>query len=362
MAFQNSSGYRFWILERGDNLSSVARNAFGLSNGPSVHRKVIELIRINPHITNPDHLHPGQTIALGPVSDVTTHPIYETDLRAMQHEFCRARDHRNSLLDNWPLFHGIASMDSEEHLPITTSPYTVARAFESDGEAAVTRPYMKIVPGYSYKGIKVTNATLHEASKGRFGTTKSMQHVFQSVEGQLVRAFGDRLRYINRPDNVAHLIPANSRAFTNGGKVLVVNPEVGTGWYNYSKAVRAAGKVAEAAKYTGKVFKLIDLGVYLTEIGEAKGSPDQNRRISASTGKYAAGLGMSLISTGVAGQVCALLTFTTGAGGVACYVSTLIVISTGSSKIGEAIGGYGYDFLNSTIELYRSNAPVFLGN
>lgn len=360
MGLNRSHGHIFWRLERGDTLSGVTQKVFKLKDARAIALKSKEILQLNPQIQNPNRIMAGSVLSLGAVDALQAGRVNPREIREIEQLLGGPANGNAGLVDNWMLYHGLSKFeDASCRVPVGVTPQQLKQSLGPRVAATTTSSAFAFSSRDGYKVSKSLTKTVGQAAKGKLGALKNSTQIWQSLEGEVVRGFREELRYVKK-GNLLKIIPPESRAYNLGGKAIIVNAEAGEGLGAFAKKVRLADKVSKVADGAGKVFKVIDLGLYINDVYDAYGTPDQNRSISKATAKYGAGLLLGTGATVFAGKACVLLTFTTGVGGGLCFFTLLLATSYGISKVGEKTGEALYD----TYEvLYDSPTPhsIFSG-
>jgi len=336
----------------GDNLTSIVKRAFGVTDSAGVQSKIREVILLNPAIKNPNLIRIGQILVLTapPISQALRN-TFEAD-RCEVERLLSPRDHTTRfLIQNWDVIH-----------PLAVGNFSPGKHFETGGPDFFGGSQVGDIAKWGFRIVKGSSKAAEQAANGKFGNLVNVSpHVFQSVEGELIRDVKRQIQYVRRPDNVLGLIPQGTRALKSGaGKVILVQADPSRGLYAFSRSVKDSKNLAkDLLGPAKKVFKVIDYGLYGYNVVQAIGTPTAGKTISKETGKLAAGLAWGAGSTAIASGVCGFLTLTTGPGGIACFLTVIIGGGYGASKLGEWGGGQLYD---GGKYLYQSTAPVFLSN
>ncbi|MBI4406041.1 MAG: hypothetical protein HY537_17920 [Deltaproteobacteria bacterium] len=142
------------------------------------------------------------------------------------------------------------------------------------------------------------------------------------------------------------LVPKSARAFNQGGRVIIVSPD-SNGFAAFSHSTREARTfLRKLSSGMNAVGIAIDLGVAGSNIYQDWGTPKQGSTTVREATKTVITTGAGFLGTGIASKLCAVLTFTSGWGGVACYLSVLVGYGAGlawvSEKTGEGFANFFY--------------------
>jgi hypothetical protein len=342
MAGQNSPN-QFTIIQRGQTLSGIAASFPGVRSQQQIHAKVRELVRINPHITNPDRIYAGKVLNLGSTSGLQVTP-FAADLLEMERIFNQDPALTDRLLENWET------------------------ALVLDRVGVTPAPGKSLLPskgGLAYKALKTAREAGVKAATGKFGNlVKVSPHVWRSAEGALVNNIRENIRYLKQSNGALGLVPSGSRAFQQGSKVFVVSPGPSGGFSAFSDTVKSGKNFSKNfLQPAKKALKVIDLGMSGYNIYRDWGTADQNRTILKESVKTAFSAVSKSYKSAAAVGVCTLLTVTTGAGGVVCFVSVYLVSSVVESAILDAGSDYVYELGGEYYhQVYQSSAPQSLSH
>jgi hypothetical protein len=342
MPGQNSPNH-FMFIQRGQTLSGIAAKYPGVRSQAQIQAKVRELVRINPHIKNPDRIYAGRLLNLGNASGLEVTP-FATDLLQMEELFQQDPVLTDQMLDHWESIQVVSQVGA----PVPTG--------------------LHLVPtptGLAYKAAKAARATGVEAAKARFGNlVKVSPHVWRTAEGKLMGGIRNQVRYLKQTNGALGLVPNGARAFGQGTKVFVVSPDSSGGFSAFSKTVKTGKSLSKNVLQPAKTaLRVIDFGVSGYNVYKDWGTSAQNRTLVMESIKTAVPFFTGAIKLEVAGSVCAVLTVTTGAGGVACFLTVYLATSVAESAGTEVLGDLTYR-LGSGIytKLYESSSPTVIGN
>jgi hypothetical protein len=348
MATQNRNGHIFYYVEKGDTLWGITQKLFKHLSASEIQKKIAEVQKINPHIKNPNLIHPKSVIHFGPVNGFSSQPAYAADLTEMEKTLDACSIHeRDYLFKHYETIDAIWAVSQKNTLTMPV-PSTVVDNIKS-----------------GFRVVKAARNTLDVANKGIYRWKPLDPFVWREVEGKVVQGLKSEIRAVQQANGAIGLIPKEARAFQQGGKVLIVNFNSGEGMKTFSSAVKARKDIAsKIIKPLGKAFKIADAGFALYNIHDKWGTPEQNVTIFKETGKFGMGLVNSTVSTGLASGVCGFLTLTTGVGGAACFLTVFVASSYGASKLGEWGGEKIYEFGKSRMEqldvLYETQHPIYI--
>lgn len=328
----------FWRADRPDSLNNILRSLYPQSRDPDLERIGQRVVAQNSHVKNWQKVLPGTLFSLGPVEGPWTMPIWHSDLIEMQ-SLLSSGNETDFLLENWDLVHSLAEIDESDILTMASPEISMRLQSEIKGKrfTEISEPAK-----WMYRMAKAGRKTFVEGSKGTFSNLVA-PHVWQEVNGTLVRDAMKRLRYIRKSTDVLGLVPKDARAFGAGGKVILVQPNAQAGLYHFSRTVRQAKQVSsQIMSPLGKILKVVDFGVYVDKVTNAIGTPDQNRTITRETGRYGAGLIGGVYAGSVAHTLCGVLALSTGLGGLGCYFTALVATSYGAGELGRLVGDAVY--------------------
>jgi len=184
------------------------------------------------------------------------------------------------------------------------------------------------------------------------------------VEGKLFTGIRNNVRYLKQSNGAIGLVPSGSRAFGSGAKVFVVAPDSTGGFSAFSKTVKAGKSFSKNVLQPAKTaLRVIDLGMSGYNVYRDWGTAAQNRTLVHESVKTAASLASGTLKTGFASGVCAVLTVTTGAGGVVCFLTVYVVASVGESALTEYVGDKIYEKGSKYyIQVFESDSATVIGN
>jgi len=353
--------YPFWVVEKGDCLWNIAKKVYGLSSDRLIANKVNELKLKNPQIKNPDLIHPNQVLLLPDTSYPQMDAVPASELAEMEREFCSMDNETRKLVlgQNDELQFLVDFKNAS--LPSFIS-YDPGR-LKSDmgGKAQVKNQSFEMAAASTvlYKSVKSGMKTTQLAAKGKFGNLLSVSpHTFSKLEGEVIRGAKENVRYIRMKNDALRMVPTQSRVVDLGGKILVVPRADGSGIRGFSAQVNAYKQMAKHLTLASQVFKVIDLGVSVSNVADAWGTKEQNRTIGREAGKIAGGIaggslaGALLVATGPAGLVVGFTVFL-----VVPWVASEFV-GRGGELTGEHIPRA---ISESVIKVFESDRSLFLG-
>ncbi|MBI4404556.1 MAG: LysM peptidoglycan-binding domain-containing protein [Deltaproteobacteria bacterium] len=345
------TGYPVYYVQRGDNLWNIVSTAFSLTSNQAIANKMKEVTALNTHIKDPNRIRPGQVIYLGSGNGFQSDPVFGNDLENMEICLKEGSDSETCfLVNNFETLQVLSTQtedlgDAGFLRNVNASPHSLAP--ELGAGFSIVQPSFLKVSKEVFGVVKKLAKTGKVAAEGRFGNlTKVSPHVWDKLHGELVRGIQKEVRYVKESSGALRLIPKNARAFSNGGKVIIVLPG-SNGFSAFSHSTREARTLLRnLSRGANAVGVAIDFGVAGYNIQRDWGTPNQGRTVVRETVKTAAGMGAGLVSGSVATYVCGVLTFTTGWGGVACYLSVLVgtgvLTSLASRQLGEGAANLIY--------------------
>jgi hypothetical protein len=331
----------FYYIQSGDSLWSIARNHFGLQSDSQISECVQSLLRLNPHIREPDRIFPGRILHLGNSSGFLSDVPAEGDLLDMERELSQDPSESGLILDNWEVFQTAAET------------------------GASPPPENGLVLNHLKKLGKSALKTAEKITDGKFGPLGVSPHQWRAMEGEIVHGLNSQVRYLKNANGTLGHIPKDSRAFSMNGKVFIVKPDASGGFARFSSRVKIGKSVAKnILKPAGKAIKVIDWGVSGYNVYRDWGTPEQNRTLNRETIKTGVGLVSSSLKIGAATGVCTVLTFTTGPGGVACFITVYLAASYAESAIVDSGSDWIYDHGTGFYEkVYESDfSHAIIGN
>ncbi len=349
------AGQAFLVVEKGDTLWAMVGRTLGVASNTAIANRLKTIVKLNPHIKNPDVIRPGQVIYLGSESGMETNPPSPFDLCQMESSFMSCNpSQRSLLLNNWEIFAAFAATGRDSFVNrITMTPSSLKSAMGNPANVEVKESAFSVLLPYAYKISKTAAKTGKEALNGKFGNfLKPSPFAWAQLEGELIRGLKSQARYLKSADGSLRMIPKNARAFSFGGKVISIVPEA-EGFQSFSKAVARGEAFAKHLDRLGKVTKVIDLGLSVKTIHDKWDTKDRDRTIAVETTKTGVGIAWGVAAGATTTYVCGALTLTTGPGGVACYGGVMVVGGIASSAVGEKIGNWGYDqYHGSSLEKF----------
>lgn len=329
----------FWRADRPDSLNNILRSLYPQFRDSELVTRAQRVSKQNQHVKNWQRILPGTVFSLGPVDGPWTAPIWTSDLLEMQRMLSSESD-VDFMLENWDLLQSLTEIDENDIL--TMAPIEISKRLQFEMKAKRSTEISESAKGL-YRMVKAGRQTFIEGARGSFGSLVA-PHVWQEINGTLVQDTVKRLRYVKKSSDVLGLVPKDARAFGSGGKVILVQPNMQGGLYQFSRTVRQAKQVSDQLlSPLGKVLKIVDFGIYVNSVASAIGTRDQNRTLSRETGKYAAGLIVGSTSKMIGNSVCGVLTLSTGLGGVGCYFAVLVASSVVASYVGDVSGNLVYE-------------------
>ncbi|MBY0371017.1 LysM peptidoglycan-binding domain-containing protein [bacterium] len=329
---------QFYFVERGDSLWKIAKHVYGVSDNGSIARKVQGLIHLNPHIRNPDKIHPGQVLNLGNATGFTAERITATEMQEIERILNEDRFEVPAMLDHWNPIMAAAPVGAD---------VPDSGLWKKVGKATV----------------KSALKTGEKAAKGDFANLlKVSPYTWRKVEAELVDGLRNRVRYLKNADGTLGLIPDNARAFSRAGKVILVDPAPGGGFRAFASQVRAGKDFSKKfLKPASRAVKVISLGSSAYSVYSDWGTVEQNRTLTKEVTKSAVSI-IGLTGAGAAATgVCGFLTLTTGVGGVACYATLFIAVSVGESYLVDEMGDLFYEGGNKLYyKFYEGDAPLLI--
>jgi len=303
---------------------------------------------LNPRLHGDDTVSRGTVLDLGPTANGFGQPPFDTDLREIEKLLGESSAENDWSIANWDTLQALSDLDDPSKNACflqQVSSHSIKDMLTSEGIDAATVGAASFSTKLSYKLIKSANKTAQDTIKGKFGNLLNVSPlVWQKLEGQLIRPLVRRASYVKKSNGSLALVPAAARAIRSGKKVIVINAETGGGFYAFSQTVKATKHISKTLLMpSGKVFKAIDFGIYIKNIGQAMGKENQNKIIARETGSFGGGLFGGAVAAGAAGYLCGLLTLTTGPGGIACYFSAYLAVPSLTSVAGATLSEGAYD-------------------
>jgi hypothetical protein len=310
--------HRFYYIQSGESLRTIARDHFGLQSDPQISDCVQSLQRLNPHIRQPDRIFPGRILHLGNSSGFLAEVPAESDLLEMETVLGQDPAETGRILENWEVFQTVSEM--------SRSPLS-----END-----------FLPKYSGELGKSALEGANKIAKGEFGLIGVSPHQWRAMESEIVLGLNSQVRYLKNANGTLGLIPKDGRAFSIMGKTFVVKPDDSGGFARFSSRVKIGKSLAKRILGpAGKAIRVISWGMSGYNVYSDWGTSKQHQTLNRELVNTGLGLASSPIGMATAEAVCGRVIFASAPLGISCFLSAFIMGSLLASK--------GADFVSSSI-------------
>jgi len=277
----------FYIVQPGDNLTTIGRKVYGST-------QVERLKRLNPHLKNPDLIHPGDILALGfPSRSAVAAPVSKGDLQEMQAVL------RTAGTDSIQFTRG--AFDVLDYLANAKDGADFLHNLGSQSASLVNaaQPYSTLLQHSEILEVSVVYREIYEARR----------------EG---------ISFLQRYQLSMKRTP-----------VLILSVRQ-NGFYPYAEQLKKVLRLADKIKL-GKILAIADValeGSKVALVASEKGERAAKKQAMESTGKIVVGT----LGTAAAGQICAVTLTVGGPWGVAGCALALGVGIWGGQAGGEFLG------------------------
>ncbi len=351
--------YALYVVKSGDNLWKIARDVLGCRSNGEAAQKVQAILYANRHLgESGDRIYPGQLLFLETDVLPTSPDMLASDLETASQQVRSISPDEQELL--WNNFEALSlinyEMQNDMQCPtlgtMGMSPGSLAGSLGPAFQPTASG-FTKI-PKHMIRWAKAAAAGYDKAAGGAFGNFLQVSpHSFSSFEGELVRSVSQQVRYARLSNNTLRLIPDQARAFQMGGNVVVAQTQ-SSGYMAFTKVVEDNKELAGKLKKGGKIVGMgLDLGIAGYNVAQDWDTDKRNYTVGAEATKF---VGKQVVSryaaAPVAAGVCGILTFTTGPGGLVCFVAVYGLTSWGTGALIDAGVDYGAN------KLYESSHPL----
>jgi hypothetical protein len=331
-------GYALYLVKSGDTVWKIARDVYKLQSNSQIAWKVQSILDRNRHIGSGDRIYPGQLLYIDDGNLPVSPDALAEDLDSASKELLMlSPDDQCFISENYELLsiigHEMADSHHSSYLSqVTTSPSSVASSLGPSFQP-LQSTFFK-VSKEAFRIAKAGVSGYHKAAFGEFGQLIDIpQHAIYNIEGQLVRSLQNQVRYVRQSNDTLRMIPADARAFQMDGRVFVAQTQ-SPGFLSLTKSIRDNKDLANKLKTGAKVVGWgLDLGVAAYKTAN---DWDTDRRYitpAAEAAKIAIKVKAAPAVPAAALGLCTFLSFTTGPGGVVCFVTVAVGASYGMSKV-----------------------------
>jgi hypothetical protein len=290
----------FYVVRPGDTLVGIIKSTFFVTSPAFIQQKVAELLRLNPHIENPDLIKPGMFLRLG-LNRVSCfrYPSGATDLREMERVYKKTESPVRTIVEqNSDVLNWLTAIAGE-----TTD---AARELNQSFVASLSKPLptlrvQEITETYAHAMIRMVKEVRSDTV--RFSASVSVQ----VLEKKLIRVDLDF-----------------------------------SGVRAYATKLERLTKVARALKYGGWLATAVDLGDKAVDVYKAWNTPKEELTVAKVGASTASGAIMAGASTYL---VCNLLLGLESAGASLFFCSAAVGAPSAfvGGKLGEKAAEKAYE-------------------